>query len=130
VIRGDAQLIFAAIPAAQELSATNKVRALAVNSAKRVPQLPDVPTIAESGVPDYKYDSWFGVMSRAGTPAAILNKVSQDIAKVLQMPDVSARLTAQGSVPTASTPEQLDAVIKSDTERYSKILKDAGIVPQ
>ena len=130
VIRGEAQLFMATIPSAQELVAANKVRNIAINSAKRALQLPDVPTIAESGLPDYKYDSWFGMMAPAGTPKTILNKVSQDIAKVLQMPDVSARLNAQGSLPTASTPEQFDAVIKSDTERYAKILKDAGISPQ
>jgi tripartite-type tricarboxylate transporter receptor subunit TctC len=124
VIRGDSQLIFAAIPAAQELGGAGKVRVLAVNSAKRVPQLPDVPTLAESGVPDYKYDSWFGVMAPAGTPKAILTKVSLD------MPDVSDRLIKQGSLPTASTPEQLDTMIKNDTERYTKILKDAGVTPE
>jgi tripartite-type tricarboxylate transporter receptor subunit TctC len=70
------------------------------------------------------------MMAPSGTPKAILNKVTQDIAKVMQMPDVGARLNVLGSVPTASTPEQLDAVIKSDTERYAKILKDAGIRPQ
>jgi tripartite-type tricarboxylate transporter receptor subunit TctC len=70
------------------------------------------------------------MMAPAGTPKAILNKVSQDIAKIMQMPDVSTRLNAQGSVATTSTPEQFDAVIKSDTERYAKILKDAGISPQ
>jgi tripartite-type tricarboxylate transporter receptor subunit TctC len=130
VIRGEVQLYMAPIPSAQELGATNKVRAIAINSAKRVSQLPDVPTIAESGVPDYKYDSWFGVLAPAGTPKAIVNKVSQDIAKALQMPDVRERLLAQGSVPTATSPDQFDAMIKSDTERYSKILRDAGITPQ
>jgi tripartite-type tricarboxylate transporter receptor subunit TctC len=130
LIRGEAQLFKVTIPSALELVAANKVRTIAINLAKRVPQLPDVPTIAESDLPDYKYDSWFGMMAPAGTPKTILNKVNQDIAKVLQMPDVSARLNAQGSVPTASTPEQFDAIIKSDTERYAKILKDAGISPQ
>jgi tripartite-type tricarboxylate transporter receptor subunit TctC len=130
LIRGEAQLFKVTIPSALELVAANRVRTIAINSANRVPQLPDVPTIAESGLPDYKYDSWFGMMAPAGTPKTILNKVNQDIAKVLQMPDVSARLNAQGSLPTASTPEQFDAVIKSDTERYARILKDAGVSPQ
>ncbi len=130
VIRGDTQLYFAPIPSAKDLSATNKVQAIAINSAKRVPQLPDVPTIAESGLPDYRYESWFGVLAPAGTPKPILDKVSGDIAKVLQMPDVSDKLLKQGSIPTATTPAQLDAINKSDTERYGKILKDAGITPQ
>lgn len=130
VVRGDVQLYFAPIPASQELSATGKVRAIAINSAKRVPQLPDVPTIAEAAVPEYKYESWFGVLAPAGTPTPILDKVSQDIAKVLQMPDVSDKLNKQGSIPTWNTPEQFTANIKSDTERYGKILQDAGVTPK
>src|SRR5207245_2225333 len=85
VVRGDVQLYFAPIPSAKDLSATNKVRAIAINSAQRVPQLPEVPTVAEAAVPDYKYDSWFGVMAPAATPKPILSKVSQDIAMVLKM---------------------------------------------
>ncbi len=106
-----------------------KVRALAINSANRVAQLPDVPTIAET-LPNYKYESWFGVFAPAGTPQPILNKVSADIAKVLQMPDVKEKLLAQGSIPAPTTPAEFDAINKADTERYGKILKDAGITPQ
>ena len=111
------------------MSATGKVKAIAINSAKRVAQLPDVPTVAET-LPGYKYESWFGVLVPAGTPEAIRTKVSQDIAKVLQMPDVSEKLLKQGSIPAPNTPAEFDAIIKSDTERYGKILKDAGINPQ
>ena len=127
VVRGDAQMYFAPIPAAQELGATGKVKVLAINSAKRVPQLPDTPTVAESGLSDYKYDSWFGVMAPAGTPKPILDKVAQDIALVLAMPDVKEKLDVQGSIPAPNTPEQFDAIIKSDTERYGKIMRDAGV---
>jgi tripartite-type tricarboxylate transporter receptor subunit TctC len=130
VVRGDVQMYFAPIPASQELSATNRVRALAINSAQRVPQLPDVPTIAEAAVPEYRYDSWFAVMAPAATPRQILNKVSQDIAAVLKLADVVDRLQKQGSIPVTNTPEQFDAINKADTERYSKILRDAGIEPQ
>jgi tripartite-type tricarboxylate transporter receptor subunit TctC len=127
VVRGDAQMYFAPIPAAQELGATGKVKVLAINSAKRVPQLPDTPTVAESGLSDYKYDSWFGVMAPAGTPKPILDKVAKDIALVLAMPDVKEKLDVQGSIPAPNTPEQFDAIIKSDTERYGKIMRDAGV---
>jgi len=130
VVRGDVQMYFAPIPATVELSATNKVRAVAINSGKRAAQLPDVPTIAEAAVPDYKYDSWFAVLAPAGTPKPILTKVSQDIAAVLKMPDVAEKLDKQGSIPVATTPEQLDTIVKTDTERNTKILKDAGIEPQ
>ena len=130
VVRGDVQIYFAPIPTAQELGATNKVKVLAVNSGKRIAQLPDAPTLVEAGVPGYKYDSWFGVMAPAGTPKAILTKVSQDITKALELPDVREKLLAQGSVPAPTTPEQFDTIIRDDTERYSKILKDAGVEPQ
>jgi tripartite-type tricarboxylate transporter receptor subunit TctC len=129
VIRNDVQMYMAPIPSTQELTATGKVKALAINSAKRVPQLPDVPTVAET-LPNYKYESWFGVLAPAGTPQAILTKVSEDIAKVLEMPDVKEKLLAQGSIPAPTTPAEFDAINKSDTERYGKILKDAGISPQ
>ncbi len=129
VIRNDAQMYFAPIPATQELTATGKVRALAINSAKRVPQLPDVPTVAET-LPKYKYESWFGVFAPAGTPEPILTKISEDIAKVLEMPDVKEKLLAQGSIPAPTTPREFDAINKADTERYGKLLKEAGITPQ
>jgi tripartite-type tricarboxylate transporter receptor subunit TctC len=119
----------APIPATQELTATGKVKAIAINSAKRVPQLPDVPTVAET-LPSYKYESWFGVLAPAGTPQPILTKVSEDIAKVLEMPDVREKLLAQGSIPAPTTPAEFDAINKADTERYGQILKDAGITPQ
>jgi tripartite-type tricarboxylate transporter receptor subunit TctC len=129
VIRNDVQMYMAPIPATQDLSAAGKVKAIAINSAKRVPQLPDVPTVAET-LPGYKYESWFGVLAPAGTPQTILTKVSEDIAKVLEMPDVREKLLAQGSIPAPTTPAEFDAINKSDTERYGKILKDAGISPQ
>ena len=127
VIRGDVQMYFAPIPNAKELSAAGKVRALAINIDKRAPQLPDVPTIAEAAVPGYNYQSWFGMMAPAGTPPAVLTKISQDIAQVLKMPDVVEKLTTFGSIPAPNTPAQFDAIIKSDTERYGKVLKDAGV---
>jgi tripartite-type tricarboxylate transporter receptor subunit TctC len=129
VIRGDAQMYMAPIPATKDLSSTGKVKAIAINSDKRVPQLPDVPTIAET-LPGYKYESWFGVLAPAATPKPILTKVSEDIAKVLEMPDVKEKLIAQGSIPAPNTPEEFNAINKADTERYGKILKDAGITPQ
>jgi tripartite-type tricarboxylate transporter receptor subunit TctC len=127
VMRGDVQMYFAPIPNARELSVAGKVRAIAINSDKRAPQLPDVPTIAEAAVPDYKYESWFGLMAPAGTPRAVLTKVSQDVATVLDMADVKEKLTSYGSIPAPTTPEQFDAIIKNDTERYGKVLRDAGV---
>ena len=130
VMRGDAHMYFAPIPNARDLAASGKVRAIAINSDKRAPQLPDVPTIAEAAVPDYKYESWFGLMAPAGTSRDIRTKVSRDVTAALQMEDVKDRLTKFGSFPAPTTPEQFDEIIKSDTTRYSKLLQDAGVVPK
>jgi len=130
VVRGDVQIYFAPLPASIELSATNKVRPLATTAGQRLKQLPDLPTVAEAAVPDYKYDPWFAVMAPAGTPKPILNKVSQDIATVLKMPDVIEKLEKQGSIPVTNTPEAFDVMLKADTERYTKLLKDAGVEPK
>jgi tripartite-type tricarboxylate transporter receptor subunit TctC len=78
-------------------------------------------------VPGYKYESWFGLMAPAGTPPATINKVSQDVATVLKTPDMIEKLTTFGSIPAPNSPAEFDAIIKSDTERYGKVLRDAGV---
>jgi tripartite-type tricarboxylate transporter receptor subunit TctC len=130
VLRGDVQLYFAPIPSALSLGKAGKVRVLAVNSAKRAPQLPDVPTVAEAALPNYQYESWFGVLAPAGTPPAVLNKVSQDIAAVLKMQDVIAQMQKVGNIPAPNTPAQFDKIIASDTARYTKVMAAAGITPK
>ena len=130
VIRGDVQFYFAPLPAAQSLGAAGKVRVLAINTAKRAPQLPDVPTVAEAALPNYKNEAWFGVMAPAGTPAAVLTKVSQDIATVLKMKDVIDQMQKVGNIPMPTTPAEFDAIIKSDTERFTKVMAAAGIAPK
>jgi tripartite-type tricarboxylate transporter receptor subunit TctC len=127
VVRGEAQMYFAPIPTAQELGKAGQVRVMAINSNMRMPQLPDTPTVAEAGVPNFRYETWFGMMAPAGTPKPILDKVSKDIATVLAMPDVKEKLEVQGSFPAPTTPGEFDTIIKDDTERYSKILRDAGV---
>jgi len=127
ILRNDSQLYFVSANLSTELLEANKIGVLAVSSGKRFPQLPDVPTVKESGVPGYEYESWFGVMAPAGTPKPILNKVSQDIARVLHMPDVADNMKSQGLVVVTQTPDEFDALIKSEAERYGKILRDAGV---
>jgi tripartite-type tricarboxylate transporter receptor subunit TctC len=127
IARGDAQMYFAPIPSAQELGAAGKVAVVAINSAARAPQLPNVATVAESGLLGYKYESWFGMLAPAGTPHPILYKISQDIAKAIGSPDVRERMEKQGAVPVTNTPEQFDVIIRNDTERNVKILREAGV---
>jgi len=104
-----------------------RLKLLAIGSPKRHPKYPNVPTIAEAALPDYKYESWFGLLAPAGTPPAILAQVSRDVGQVLKTPDMIEKLTTFGSIPAPNSPEQFDAMIKSDTERYGKVLRDAGV---
>lgn len=126
VIRNDVQLYFAPVPNAQELTTGHKVRMIAVNTDKRVAQLPDVPTVAET-VPGYKYEAWFGLMVRAGTPDDIRAKISKDVGEALKAPDVADKLVKYGAIPAPDSPAEFDAIIKSDTERYAQVLKAAGV---
>ena len=127
VMRGESQLFFLGVNLAAELHIAGKVRAMAIAKAKRSPALPDVPTVAESGLPEYQYDSWFGVLAPAATPKPVLNKVSQDIARVLQIPDIAERLTRQGVEIGFNTPDVFDAVVKRDVERNTAMLRAAGV---
>jgi tripartite-type tricarboxylate transporter receptor subunit TctC len=99
------------------------MRGLAVTGAKRLSGLPDVPTFKEAGLPEFEYDAWFGILAPAATPKPIIAKVSEAVATALQMPDVKARFEPQGVELKSSPPDTFDAVIRSDTERYGKIIK-------
>jgi tripartite-type tricarboxylate transporter receptor subunit TctC len=127
LMRGDSQLSMAFLGTSLSFIESGKIRALAIATAQRNPSLPDVPTFAEAGLPQYHYDSWFGVMAPAKTPAAILKKVSDDIATVLKAPDVLQRLQSLGAIPVGNTPEQFNAIIRSDADRYGKLLATAGV---
>ena len=100
---------------------------LAVSSPKRYKDLPEVPTVAEAGVPTFKYASWFGLMAPKGTPKAIVDKVNADVREVLKMPDVVTRLTTLGSQASPNSPAEFDAIIKADEKVYAALLKAAGI---
>jgi tripartite-type tricarboxylate transporter receptor subunit TctC len=123
IIRGDVAVGFSFFAAAGDLIVSGKVRALAVTGPKRLGVLPDVPTFAEAGLPEYKYDSWFGIMAPAGVPKAIVDKVSSDIADVLQQADVKQRFEPQGVVLVSSKPGEFDQTIRSDAERYGPLFK-------
>lgn len=130
LMRGDSQLSMAFMGNALPFIQNGQIKALAIATPKRVAQLPDVPTMAEAGMPDYKYDSWFAIMAPAGTPAPIIKKINEDIAAILNTPEMQARWQALGAIPMTSTPAELDAMIRSDSDRYGKILQAAGVTPQ
>ncbi len=131
IMRGDSQMSLAFLGNAVPFITSGKVRALAIASAKRNASIPSVPTFAEAGMPQYQYDSWFGIMAPAGTPAPILKKIHDDIAEIIKLPDVQARWQTIGAVAVVSaSPEQFDAVIRADADRYGKLLRAAGIMPK
>ena len=126
VIRGDVAMAFTFFNVGGDLVQSGKMRGLAVTGSKRLASLPDVPTFAEAGVPALQYDAWFGILAPGGTPKAIVDKVSQDVAQVLAAADVKARFEPQGVELVSSAPDKFDAVIKSDAERYGKLVKPAN----
>ena len=109
---------------------SGRLRALAVASAKRVPQLPDVPTMQESGVPDFEVNSWYGVCAPAGVPVPILDKLNADIHSVMRIPEVEQRLTELGMPPAPTTREEFDQFMRAEIARWAQVIKDAGIPKQ
>jgi tripartite-type tricarboxylate transporter receptor subunit TctC len=104
-----------------------KVKGLAVTSAARSPALPDVPTVAESGFPGFEANGWLAIFVPNGTPPAVIAKLNTEIGKVMQGPEMKKQLLAQGVEARTSTPEQLGALVKSETTKWGKIIADAGI---
>jgi tripartite-type tricarboxylate transporter receptor subunit TctC len=109
---------------------SGKLRALAVTSAKRSEALPEVPTVAESGLPGYDSTQWYGVLAPAGTPREIVARLHDGIVRALRDPEVGRRLAADGAEPVGSNPEEFAAFIRSESEKWSKVAKAAGIKPE
>jgi tripartite-type tricarboxylate transporter receptor subunit TctC len=104
-----------------------KVKGLLVTSRERSPQLPNVPTAAEAGVSDFVIDSWFGLVVPAKTPNEIVQRLNAEVGRIGALPDVRARLEAQGLTVTTSTPEAFAEVIKADYDRWGKVVRDSGV---
>jgi tripartite-type tricarboxylate transporter receptor subunit TctC len=104
-----------------------KLRLLAVAGSQRYPTLPDVPTVAEAGVPGFGLDTWLGLIMSARTPPEIVAKVNADVTKVLQSPDLRARFAASGIDVITTSPQDFAALIRKDYERWGKVVKEAGI---
>ena len=126
VIRGDVQFYFAPVNLAKEQSEGGKVRAIAAATAVRIPDLPNVPTFTESGLP-YVYDSWFGLIAPAGVPRPILEKISRDWAESLKTPEMKAKLAAQYVIAVSDTPADFDKIIRDETAKLTQVFKESGI---
>lgn len=119
-------IMFDNMPSAIPHVRAGKLRAIAVTTAKRSPELPDVPTVAEAGVPGFEATSWFGLFAPAGTPAPIVTRLNTALVKVLQQPEVVKQISAQGGEVVAETPEQFAAFIKTEGVKWGKVVKASG----
>ena len=127
LIGGQVQVLFGDIVATSPHVKSGKLRALGITSLKRSSNLPEFPTIAETGVPGYDAVGWFGVFAPAGTPRPVVDALQQAIAKYVNQADVRARLSTLGADVVASTPEQFGTIQRADLERWAKVVKAAGI---
>src|ERR1043166_7006733 len=127
LVSGQVAAIFASMPSAVPYVRNGRVRCLAVTGAKRAQVMPEIPTIAESGLPGYELTTWYGIMFPAGTPREIIARMNTEINRVTTLPDVRERLAAVGAEALGGTPDDYGAVIKSDVARFTKLVKDAGI---
>lgn len=128
VIGGEIQAAFLSATAALPPMKAGQVRALAVTSPQRLPGLTDVPTVAESGVPGYEIDGgWQGFFAPAGTPQAVVQKLSSELARAIQSPEISRRIVSDASVPIGNTPEEFNRFVAADAQRVGKLVKAVGI---
>ena len=127
LIAGQTSIMFANMPTAIDYARNGRLRALAVTGAQRAPAAPDLPTVAESGVPGFEVTTWTGVSAPAKTPRAIVDKLNADINRALKSPDLHAQLTSQGADPVGTTPEQYAAFVLEEIVKWGKVIKAAGI---
>jgi len=130
VIGGQVSLIFPTMPSAMPFIKSGKLRPIAVTSAKRSPAAPDIPTIAESGLPGYEATSWYGILAPARTPPQIVARLHEVLVSVIGAPDMQDKLAAQGLDPVGNTPQQFAAVIKSEIAKWAKVVKASGAKPE
>ena len=130
LLSGEVHLLFASIPSILAQIRTERVRALAVSTAKRNAVLPNVPTINEAGVPGYDAASWYGVFAPAGVPKPVLTTLANELVRIMALPDVRAKFEADGFEPVGSTPDAFDQFVRADIAKWAKTIKAANIKAQ
>lgn len=127
LLAGQVPMLFASVANGLPHHRTGRLRMLGTAGTRRTAATPDLPTIAEAGVPGYEGDSWTGIIAPAGTPADIVTRLNAEAIRVSQLPEVRDRLVALGFEVVGSTPEVLAARIRDDTARLGKVVREAGI---
>ncbi len=127
LVGGQIDMVFETVAAARPMIDGKRVKVLGITSAKRQPGLPDVPTLAEAGVPNFEMQSWQGVFAPAATPKPIVDRLGREIAAVVALPDVQAKLRGLGVEPDGRTSEAFTAFQRAEIAKWGKVIKDAGI---
>jgi len=127
IMGGRLPMMFSNVPAALPLVKAGRLRGLAVTSATRVAAAPDVPTVAEAGVPGYETETWLGLVAAAGTPAEVIARLDREVRRAMALPDVRERLVAQSLTLSTSTTEQFAAHIRAEHAKWGKLIREAGI---
>ncbi|MFO1282755.1 MAG: tripartite tricarboxylate transporter substrate binding protein [Burkholderiales bacterium] len=126
LVGGQVQVMFDNLPSALPQIRAGRLRALAVTSAQRASALPEVPTVAESGLPGFEASSWFGLLSPAGTPREVVQKVNSEIARWLATPEAKEKLASQGAIAAGGTPEDFVAHIAAESAKWQKVVRESG----
>jgi tripartite-type tricarboxylate transporter receptor subunit TctC len=126
LIGGQVNMMFDSLPSSMPHIKSGRIVAIAVTTKKRSNALPNVPTVAESGLPGFDVSTWYGIWAPAATPSAIVHRVSSDVAAVVRMPEVRTRLAELGAEPVGNTPEEFTAYNRSELAKWAKIVKDSG----
>jgi tripartite-type tricarboxylate transporter receptor subunit TctC len=127
VIGGQVDSAFSSVPSVLQMVQTDKVRALAISSAKRVAAAPGIPTIAESGFPGFDVNPWWGILSPAGIDMTIVRKINEDVANILRTKEMIDFLAAQGAEPLMTSPEAFLKILEADVVKWAKVVKSAGV---
>jgi len=129
LLGGEVSLMFNSTPTTLPHVKTGKLRGLAVTGGKRSPEAPELPTVAEAGVPGFEVTGWYGVLAPAATPKEIVVKLNSELAKILQLPDIKERLKELGVEAGGGTPEQFGDFIKKEIAKWAKVVKESGARP-
>lgn len=127
VIGGQVQMLILSAVATLPQVKTGKLKALALTSLTRSADLPDIPTVSESGLPGYEVVLWYGTFAPAKTPAAIITRLNKEVVSIMQSPDMRERLAKEGGRPVGNTPEEFQEIVKADVAKWAKVVKEAGI---
>ena len=127
VISGQVDAAFSSVPSVLQMIKAERVRALAISSARRNPAAPEIPTIAESGFPGFDVNPWWGILAPAGTDMAIVRKINSDVESILHTPEMVAFLATQGAEPLVTSPEAFLAMLQADIAKWAKVVKSANV---